>query len=392
MATQGLWNVGGINIPDFGVSEWLSGLSETSSSAGGLLGGLIPNNANVYNTSPGFEITANYGLTPTEQEQQNMAATSTGPYPPSSPTNTQPQSYTGSTLGTQTENTGTGGGEDLTAQLDAIFNPALASIQGQENTLNQQLGYAETNVANEADLATQSVTAEKEAGLRDIQNTEKQAGVQKEDALTSATRLYNELQRGGQQRFGGASSAGEAFRTLTAVEQQRRAAGIENNFQTVMQKVADFKANLQEKFMLAIKEIGIQKTQALTQIYSDFRNSMDQLNAARNQIASDRATASLNLLQDLRNKVYTINADALNFTRQLALNHDASLKQVETATQNFRQQTQNSLTALQSSPLTNYQTSTQYGVNPIQSTGTTTPTGQIASSGKTWDELTGTYV
>lgn len=58
MAETGLWNIGGINLPDFGISEALGGL-----------GGLIPNNTAITNKG-GMVFNAGY-TDPTTGQQRN---------------------------------------------------------------------------------------------------------------------------------------------------------------------------------------------------------------------------------------------------------------------------------------------------------------------------------
>jgi hypothetical protein len=88
----------------------------------------------------------------------------------------------------------------------------------------------------------------------------------------------------------------------------------------------------------------------------------------------------MNLLQDLRNKVFTINQQALSFAQQLALNNEASLKTVDEYTQRALQQVQGGQTAVNSSLLTGYSPTTSYGISSgQQTTGTLAQTGQTTT-------------
>lgn len=307
--------------------------------------------------------------------------------------------YAGAKTGTNTTPTSGGGGggqvlgdstssapsiDPLQQELDSIYNPVFDALNNQESTLRQNYAPVEGQIRAEGDLSTQSVTDQFNSGNRELSSQENAAGNRKTDALTAATRLYNELQRGGQQRFGGASSAGEAYQTLTATEQQRRQGTIYSAWDTAMQQIGTLKANLQEKFLTAKKEIALQTQQAISQARSDFNNALASINSQRGQAQSDKATASMNALQDLRNKVYTINMQALQFTQQLALNHEANQKQVDDMTTRVY----NSLSSGQNT-VNNFGTlamntagQTKYGITAGQASTPTMQTGQITPTKK----------
>jgi hypothetical protein len=94
----------------------------------------------------------------------------------------------------------------------------------------------------------------------------------------------------------------------------------------------------------------------------------------------------MNLLQDLRNKVYTINQQSLQFAQQLALNHEATLKQVDAYTQQALQQVTGGQNTLASSAITNYSPTTAYGTSAGQGTVSSPyQAGSIATNRK-YDE------
>jgi hypothetical protein len=262
--------------------------------------------------------------------------------------------------------TGDGGNTDLNSSLDAIFNPVFSALSGQESTLRENYAPVEGQIQAQGALSQQSLADQQASGMRELTGQEAAAGTRKEDALTSATRLYDELKRGGQQRFGGSSSAGEAYQTLTATEQQRRQGTIQTAYETAMQQVGQFKANLQDKYQTAVKEVTLQTQQAITDAQSQFRDALQSIRNAQSAAQSDKATASMNLLQDLRNKVYTINQQSLQFAQQLALNHEMTLKQVSAYEQKALSYLTGGQQALASNPLTNYTANTAYGTNAGQ--------------------------
>jgi len=386
MATQGTWNIGGFNLPDLGITEAL-----------GIGTGTNWQNPNVLYPSGG-----------SSQALPSGGGSSWGPVAGPINPNTNPIANTGGggtgdILGTQTQTnpetqqqSGPSGQDDLNNQLNAIFSPVMEALQGQENTLNQNYSTVPGEIQNQYATSAQSLEQQKQSGLTEGTTQETQAGARKTDALTASTRLFNELQRGGQQRFGGASSAGEAYQSLTAVEQQRRQGTIQGAFETAMQQIGTFKQNIIDKAQIAFKELENQKQAALNDAQRSFRDALQQIQSMRAQAQSDKATASMNALNDLRNRVYAVNTQSLQFAQQLAANNQLSLKAVDDYTAKMQQSVggmQVIGTNFANQATTNPQTS--YGI----SAGQTAPTnnfqqlGQIQSRpGQRWDSSTGTWV
>ena len=280
----------------------------------------------------------------------------------------------------------------LQAELDNIFNPVFSALQGQEETLRQNYAPVEGQITAQGELSKQTVGGQYETGAKQLTQEETGLGTRREDALTSATRLYNELQRGGQQRFGGASSAGEAFQTLTATEQQRRQGTIQGLYETGMQKVTDLKASLKQKYDLAVQEITLQTQQYIADAQTQFRDALQSIKSAVSMAQSDKATASMNALQDLRNRIYTINAQNLQFAQQLALNNEINLKTVDDYTAKIAQfGTQAGIVGTNfGTQAMNTAGTTSYGIGSTQTPTPTTPTG--VTTGQWYKDKDGNWV
>lgn len=274
--------------------------------------------------------------------------------------------------------------ELLQSELSKIYDPVFQALSNQEGYVGSEYERSQQDITGQYGVSQQSLQTEKASGERSLERTGEEAGTRKEDALTSATRLYNELTKGGQQRFGGASSAGEAFQSLTAVEQQRRQATIQSAYEGAMQKVGEYKANLEDKYATAVADLEEQKNSAMRAAQSEFNNAMLTLRNNRLTAESDKAQASLSMLQDLRNKVYTINLQSLQFAQQLAANKEMSLSYVDQYTQQVMQSLTGGQSAVSGMNLAGAN-QTVYGASAPTSGSTTTPyIGQI-SGGKKWD-------
>jgi hypothetical protein len=284
----------------------------------------------------------------------------------------------------------------LRSEVASIFDPVFSALQGQEGTLNTNLGITNADITQQGETAQAGLAAQNQSGMQGLDTLGTEAGKTKEDAWTAARRLYDELSRGGQQRFGGSSSAGEAYGALTAVEQQRRQGTIQSAYEGAMNKVASFKNDLISKYQTGVKELESQVLSAKNQARQQFNDALQAIQSAKNQAQSDKASATLNTLQEYRNKVYTINLQGVQFAQTLAANKDITLKQVD----QYTQQVMNSLTGGGTQVA-------QFGTNARQAAGSTTlgqgttgtastPTyqaGQMQSrQGQRWDPATQSWV
>ena len=318
-----------------------------------------------------------------------MAQTSTPAYQTQAPQQTRAPVGGGQVAGAQTgqpqqeqvqqpqqEQGGPGMQDQLRSELDNIFSPVFAALSGQETQVGAEYGAAQADITGQYGLSKEALAGEKETGERGLAREGEAAGARKEDALTSATRLYNELTRGGQQRFGGASSAGEAFQSLTAVEQQRRQGTIMQSFEQSMQKIGDYKADLQKRFDMATKELEVQKNEAMRQATTEHSRAMSEIRTNRALAESDKARATMESLQDLRNKVYAINLQNLQFQQTLALNKQQSEQYVNDYTQQIIQSVTGAGQAVSGADYSSAR-QTAYGIGAPQTAGAPTMIGQV---------------
>jgi hypothetical protein len=373
--TEGQWNLFGINIPDVGLSEalgWGQSNPNVDQAISNSIVSPLPDpgsGAQSYSTNNTTQNTANTGggnINPVQQTQQ-----------PSAPS-------------------GPSGEDQLRSEISSIFDPVFSALQGQESTLNTNFGVTNADIEQQGATAQSGLAAQNTSGMQGLDTLGTEAGKTKEDAWTAARRLYDELSRGGQQRFGGASSAGEAYGALTAVEQQRRQATIQSAYQGAMNKVASYKADLITKYQTGVKELESQILSAKNTARQQFNDALQAIQTNKAQAQSDKASATLNTLQEYRNKVYTINMQGVQFAQTLAANKDITLKQVDQYTQQVMDSLTGGGTQVANFGNTAMQTSgqTKLGIGAGQ-TAPTAPqyTGQMQSRpGQRWDEATQSWI
>lgn len=191
-------------------------------------------------------------------------------------------------------------------EIDNAFNSTNKYLDQAGKQLSSDLKSTESDVNNLYGASRNSLDAEKNTSYQQLNTQEQQGGQRKEDAVTAARRLYNELVTGGQQRFGGASSAGEAYQSLAGRELQRNNAGIQQNFENFQQQVAVARQNVQQRYEVALQTLEAKKIEAVNNIRRDFQNKMLEISRLRGENESAKQQARLGALQDLRNQVFQI--------------------------------------------------------------------------------------
>lgn len=378
--------IGSWGLPEFGLTEKI----------GNLFG--VPTNP-----TGGSNIFGQYSMTPQQQgtvNYVNQTQTPTG----------QSTLRGGSVLGTSTTTTGGGttgttgtnpsptsptaptqdsGMSSLLAEIDNIYGQTMGLANERESMLRANQPGVEADVQGQYASSQQSLGTEKAAGERTLTTAETQAGQTKDNALNAGRRLYNELSMGGQQRFGGSSSAGQAYNELTGREFQRGQATTQQAYQNAITKVTDLKANLQERFDSAMFNLETQKNNSLNEVRRMFQEKLSEIDSLRAEAGINKSTQRLQLLQDLRNQVYQINLASVQTQTALnaqKTNSEAQLKAVQDAVTSSNTSSAQTLSYQNQQSPTNLDTA--YNITSGGQTQATTPTG---ISGKKWNPLTGRY-
>uniref|UniRef100_A0A7C5UVL9 Uncharacterized protein n=1 Tax=candidate division CPR3 bacterium TaxID=2268181 RepID=A0A7C5UVL9_UNCC3 len=364
MAHAGSWSIGGFQLPDFGITEKIGDLfGQGRNEQGGsqLRQGTVFNVGNV----PIYQ-----GYTPA---QQQTFSTGIGTKAYVQPTNTGGNTGGSGGGGNPSPSGDTGGGQPqedpmarIKAEVESIFSPLMNYYNQAESAVTEEYNRYKPELEQQYATSLSDITNQKTQGERELAQQEEAAGRRREDALSAARRLYDELRRGGRQRFGGASSAGQAFTELTAQEQQRQSGNVWQAYQTAVDNLNKYKANLLDNFAQAQKELELAKTSALNQAYSDYQNRLNQIRSMRAQTESSKASLALEALQNLRNQAYQINLQSLNLAQTLAANKQMAVSYVD----NYAQKVMNSLMGGQ----TTYQ-------NLVAGT-TTNPTTNLSIGGR----------
>lgn len=262
---------------------------------------------------------------------------------------TPPPVTSGQILGASTSSGGGGGGAaqqlaDIYSGKTTWSDPLIAELKRQieggatqdQRLIDEAYG-ASSNYLNQAEqalrgdyptilseidaqraAAQRTATTGKESTLGTIGEQQTLANQRNQNVMSDARRLYDELRRGYQQRFGGASSAGQAATELGNLEQQRQAGKTQQEYGNTMRQIETARTEVEKKFQDQIYQLEQTTNQAKNEAQRDFQNKLLQISQSRAANEQAKAQARLSALQDLRNKVYKIDLQNLQFQQTLA--------------------------------------------------------------------------
>jgi hypothetical protein len=213
-------------------------------------------------------------------------------------------------------------------ELNALFNPAMEYLGQAESTLRGQLPQTLDLLGQQADTSRQMLGDQRGSAMAQLGEQGTMSTQRKEDAISAARRLFSELQMANQQRFGGASSAGQAASELRGRELMTNRAGIERDFGQAMRQIEMSKADVDNQYQTGLRTIEDRKQAAINEVNQDFQSKLMEINSQRASTQQAKAAARLELLQDMRNKVFQINLQDFNFKQQLAAQKQAADQQI----------------------------------------------------------------
>lgn len=382
-----------------GINAKIANLPHNILSDAGRLIGTIGSNVGTALNIPDQNITELFGVhnytpqayastnqNPNNARQQQVANTfqpiqASGSFPTANTTPTPDATGTETTNNNNNNDQSTGPSAEQQL-IDENYNQIMNYLGGLEGSARSGYNSITGGINQNYNTSRTNLDATHQGGVQQINQSQAEGEQRKQDALVAARRLYNELIQGGQQRFGGASSAGEAYAALTGRELQRNNQSTENQFQTFMGQIATAKNNLQIQFENGMRSLEQQRNDALQQAQRDYQSKLDEINARKTMAATDKNNAQLSALQQLRNNIYQINVATAensgtlqNFVKQ----QEAQLSSYEQNVQSKLSENTQNQTAYNTN--TNLDPTTELAVNTGGVANPTLQTGQISQGG-----------
>lgn len=203
------------------------------------------------------------------------------------------------------------------AQLNNAYNPIFDYLNqaksGLQDAYNRQVGLYGTQEANRQ--------KELQSGLQQsntaLKTQKGKAFQRKEDVITAARRMYNELAMANKQRFGGSTSAGQAASELQSVEWQRSQASTQKAFEQTMREIGNRETEVSSQYQLSLNKIKEQTDAARQQAYSDLQNGLLEISRQRATTEAEKSQRKLNYLDQYRQQLFQVKLAEQQFNQQL---------------------------------------------------------------------------
>ncbi len=322
--------VAGIPLPDVGLTELISNITGGSRTAQGGSNLVGASSANTGYTGP-------------------IASYPIASYPPAGG-GTPPPSGTKTGTGTGTGGTATGDpnagkagffqnefgqwvpigpstGGDMSSQISDAYQPALNALGEYQNAV--QSGY-QGDVSNigQQYANTQQATTQQGQQLETSTNTEQDAfNKMLSSAYDDAVRAYNALKQQGINRFGGASSAGQAVGELAQQEFARQQGKTAQQGLQGTQQFAAERTKIKNYISQKMNDLDSWKNTALNDLKKNLNDSLANIAMRRGDIEANKTKDKLAALQSAVQQSQQIASTDRQFRQQLAL---AAVNQLQT--------------------------------------------------------------
>lgn len=188
----------------------------------------------------------------------------------------------------------------LKKAIESSYSQGQEFLTGQEQRLQALQPQIEEQVTATFEAQRPQIEQLSQRQLQQITGQQEETRAQRESALAQARRQFQEGTQRAQALFGGVSgsSAGLAQSELLAREQARQMGATQRQAQTqiagLTQNIRDIEATTAQQ----LRQIDIDKQQAILKARDTFRQQLDAINSQRFQLAQDKVNRQLQALQD----------------------------------------------------------------------------------------------
>lgn len=311
MATTGKWNVGGFNIPDYGISEKL-GLNKKSSVLGQSTSSRAVSAPKSTPVNP-FKSTASSPI------YSNTAASSAPQVSRSA------QSDNGNNDGG--DNDISSGTRDLQNSISSDWDQYIRGLDDQLGGLNTSRVAQENIVNSQYNQGVNTLGLQRDQGLQEL-DQDRTAAMQNQTSNLRdiAGNIRNAFQAGnvylGARGASDSSAANQYSYALNKMGTQQRS-DVMNNTANILADVDARESNLNNIYSTEVNNLGEQKNQQIQQVGMWFAD-------AQNQIRQMQAEGRLSKSQDLNNLSKDLLNQAIarvNQIEQMAINRKQALDQ-----------------------------------------------------------------
>ena len=139
-----------------------------------------------------------------------------------------------------------------------------------------------------------------QSGMENIGLQREQVGQQRETALSSARRQYEQGLQKTQQLFGGVagSNVGQASSDILASEQMRQLGSTQAQSAQAFQQLGTAERDIQANLANNLQQLEVRKQQDLMKLRDSFRQELNSITAAKGTLSLNKAQAQLSALEN----------------------------------------------------------------------------------------------
>lgn len=220
------------------------------------------------------------------------------------------------------------------AKIGAVYDPIMGFLSSESERIRGRMPSALQAAQEAFDTSFRTLKTSKEQSERALGRRDTEAEIARKRERAQALRMYNDLMRQGRQRFGGASSASDAYRALVGREAQRGSQAIVTQYKQAKTAIADARQKVQEDYTNKKLSLEQQSRATQLQIRNEFNDRLAQIRGLRAESESAKAAAKLDALRNYKANMQSLRLETMKFQQQLALQaqqNAAQISQVESA-------------------------------------------------------------
>lgn len=259
-----------------------------------------------------------------------------------------------------------------TSVFDQIINPVIQNFEsliGQQQTASQnQIGGLNAQRQNELDQSTADTTAQTQGLNTQTTNQTNQAN----NAIEEAKRMYSEMSQGIEARYGTTTNTGGFLTEQLGQQTGRNIATLHQGLTSALQDIGDKMSQVKATGELAIRGINTQFDTAIQTEQDNLQKYITQIRGNEAMLQSNKAQMAAQAIQKYQDTVNNLNAQREQQSNAYAI----AAMNAQTQLQIYGQRGQAMLTQVQQGA-PNYSgigNNLQYGPGSITNSGPVAPT------------------
>jgi hypothetical protein len=195
----------------------------------------------------------------------------------------------------------------LNQQRDLInrqFNEAQGIYDRQIAELTQLQPQYEQSIIQGYEAQRPLLQQQFQAGMENVGLQKEQTKAQRESALATARRQYEQGLQKAQQTFGGVAPTSAAMATadVLGAEQLRQTGQVQTQASQNLMQLGAAERELQANLTNQLQQLEVKKQQDLLKLRDSFRQELNQINQQRGALSQNKANAQLQALQDYNSR------------------------------------------------------------------------------------------